>query len=180
MNASLFSRIGRGHASQLLAALMIGSLPACTNIERQSPATEAAAVAPKQAANVVAESALTSQLEGLDRQIASRKEYNAKLGELVATKEQQLATVLATDRSAGPTVQEFELRTSVNSKAGQMERAARAWQETIEAHRRVLAAAGSDPRASELTTEIDRLAAERAELLRLRARLLAINDKLKQ
>jgi len=225
MNASLFSRIGRGYASKFLAVLLTGALPACTNIKNdgQRTRTEGAltgaaagaalgagagallkkngqgalvgaaagavagglvgaavgdSVAQKKEGYAGQESALTSQLEGLNRQIASRKEYNAKLGEVIATKEQQLATVLAADRSAGPTVQEFDLRTSINSKVGQVDRAARSWQDTIDAHKKVLAAAGQDPRAPELETEINRLAEERAALLRQKARLLSINEKL--
>jgi small-conductance mechanosensitive channel len=124
------------------------------------------------------ESALDSQLVGLNGQIEGRKTYNAKLREQLATRETQLAAVLASDRSAGPTVQEFDLRTSITAKIGEVDRAARSWQETIDAHKTVLKAAGADPRSPELETEINRLAEERAELLRQRARLISINEKL--
>ena len=126
------------------------------------------------------ESNLDSQLAHLNRQIESRKSYNAKLRDAVAAKEQQLAAVLASDRTAGLTVQEFDLRTSVNSKIREIDRAERSWQEAIEAHKRVLKGASADPRGPELETEINRLSEERAELLRQRTRLSAINGKLAQ
>jgi hypothetical protein len=136
------------------------------------------AVAGKKEGSAKQESALDSQLAGLNRQIEGRRAYNAKLREVVNAKEQQLATVLAADRSAGPTVQEFDLRTSVNSKVGEIDRAARSWQETIDAHKKVVAGASSDPRGPELEAEINRLAEERAELLRQRERLISISQKL--
>lgn len=135
-------------------------------------------VAQKKEGYAQKESALDSQLTGLNRQIEGRRAYNAKLREVVNAKEQQLATVLASDRSAGPTVQEFDLRTSVNSKVGEIDRAARSWQETIDAHKKVVAGASADPRGPELEAEINRLAEERAELLRQRERLISINQKL--
>lgn len=135
-------------------------------------------VAKKKQGYTQKESALDSQLTALDRQIAGRKEYNGKLRELIAAREQQLATVLASDRSEGPSVQEFDLRTSVNSKIDQVDRAARSWQETIDAHKAVLKGASADPRGPELEADINRLTEERGELLRQRARLISINEKL--
>ena len=135
-------------------------------------------VAQKKEGYVAKESALDSQLTGLNRQIAARKQYNEKLREIVSAKEQQLASVLALDRSAGPTVQEFDLRTSVTSKISEVDRASRSWQETIDAHKAVLKGASADARGPELEAEINRLAEERAELLRQRERLTAINGKL--
>jgi hypothetical protein len=136
------------------------------------------AVAQKKEGYAKQESALDSQLGGLNRQIEGRRAYNAKLRELVNTKEQQLATILASDRSAGLTVQEFDLRTSVNTKIGEIDRAARSWQDTIDAHKGVLKGASADPRGPELEAEINRLSEERAELLRQKARLISINEKL--
>jgi hypothetical protein len=124
------------------------------------------------------ESALDAQLTGLNHQIEGRRAYNAKLRDLVTAKEQQLAAVLASDRSAGPSVQEFDLRTSVASKIGEVDRAERSWQETIDAHKAVLSKASGDARGPELEAEINRLSEERAELLRQRARLISINEKL--
>ena len=124
------------------------------------------------------ESALDSQLTGLNRQIDSRRAYNSKLRDLVTAKEQQLAAVLASDRSAGPGAQEFDLRTSVASKIGEIDRADRSWQETIDAHKTVLSKASGDSRGPELEAEINRLSEERTELLRQRARLISINEKL--
>jgi len=135
-------------------------------------------VAKKKEGYAKQESALDSQLGLLNRQIEGRRSYNAKLREVVSAKEQQLATVLASDRSAGLTVQEFDLRTSVNTKVGELDRAARSWQDTINAHKGVLKGTANDPRGPELEAEINRLAEEREELLRQRARLITINEKL--
>jgi hypothetical protein len=135
-------------------------------------------VAAKKEGYVKKESALDSQLAGLNRQIEGRRTYNAKLREVITVKEQQLATVLASDRSSGPTAEEFDLRTSLTSKISEVDRAARSWQETIDAHKAVLKAASADARGPELEAEISRLAEERTELLRQRARLISINDKL--
>lgn len=135
-------------------------------------------VAQKKEGYAQQESALDSQLAGLNRQIEGRRQYNAKLRELVSAKEQQLASVLKSDRSVGPTVQEFDLRTSIISKVGEIDRAARSWQETIDAHKAVVKGASADPRGPELEAEVNRLAEERAELLRQRGRLISITDQL--
>jgi chromosome segregation ATPase len=126
------------------------------------------------------ESALDAQLAGLRNQITNRQALNEKLRASVAEKEQKLQTVLASDRSAGPTVEEFDLRTSINAQLGRLDREARSWQETIDAHKTVLNKAGSDPRSGELQVQIDKLAEQRAELLRQRERLSAITAKLNQ
>lgn len=136
------------------------------------------AQAKKKEGYVQKESALDSQLAGLNNQIEGRRAYNAKLREFVTSEEQQLAAVLASDRSAGPTVQEFEVRTRVASKIAETDRAERSWQETIDAHKGVLKGASADARGPELEAEINRLAEERTELLRQRARLVSINQKL--
>ncbi len=135
-------------------------------------------VAKKKEGYAQKESALDSQLAGLNQQIEGRRAYNAKLRELVSAKEQKLATVLALDRSAGPTVEEFDLRTSITAKIGEVDRASRSWQETIDAHKAVLKGAGADARGPELEAEINRLAEERTELLRQRVRLISINEKM--
>jgi hypothetical protein len=126
------------------------------------------------------ESALDSQLAGLRQQVAARREYNDALRAYVDGKEKQLAALLAADRSAGPNAQEFDLRTSTKSKIVEIDREAPAWQQKIDAHKAVLSKAGDDPQAKELQTQIDQLSEQRAELLRQRARLAAIPDKLKQ
>ena len=126
------------------------------------------------------ESALDSQISGLQQQVAARREYNDKLRVLVAAKEQQLAAVLASDRSAGPTVKEFDLRTTVSAKLGDLDHESKSWQETIDAHKAVLKKAGNDPHSAELQKEIDQLSEQRAELLRQRINLFTIIDKLKK
>jgi hypothetical protein len=137
-------------------------------------------VAKKKEGYAKKESALDAQLSGLHQQIATRREYNEKLRTLVTGKEEQLKTILASDRSAGPTVQEFDLRTSINTKLQEIDQASSSWQETIDAHKSVLKKATDDPHSSELQTAIDQLTEQRAELLRQRAKLAALPDKLKQ
>ena len=126
------------------------------------------------------ESALDSQIAGLRQQIAARREYNEALRTYVDGKEKQLAAILGADRSTGPNAQEFDLRTSAKSKIVEIDREAPAWQQKIDAHKAVLSKAGDDPQAKELQTQIDQLSEQRAELLRQRARLAEIPDKLKQ
>jgi hypothetical protein len=138
------------------------------------------AVANKKAGYASQESALNSQLSGLHQQIAAVREYNEGLKSMISTKEQQLATVLASDRSQGPTVQEFDLRTTINTKLTEIDGRARSWQETIDAHKAVLKKASNDPHSADLQKEIDELAEQRAEMLRQREKLAAIPDKLKQ
>jgi len=135
-------------------------------------------VAKKKEGSIQQESALDAQFELLNHKIERLKAENAKRREFASAKEQQLATVLASDRSAGPTVGEFDLRTSLNSEIGKADRAARSWQETIDAHKAVLSKSSGDPRTSELDAEITRLSAQRSELLNQRERLITINKKL--
>jgi hypothetical protein len=165
----------KGNPKALMAGAAAGAL-----VVGMAGAAYGTAVANKKQTYVKKESALNSQLGGLKKQIASRREYNSKLHALISSKEQQLAAVLAADRSAGPTVQEFDLRTSVNSKTSEIDREARSWQETINAHKAVLRRAGSESRADELQSSIDELTEERAQLIRQRERLSAINAKLNQ
>jgi hypothetical protein len=137
-------------------------------------------VAQKKEGYAAKESALDSQISGVHQQVAVRREYNEKLRGLVTAKEQQLTTILASDRSAGPTVQEFDLRTSINSKLNEIDRESRSWQDTIDAHKAVMKKATDDPHGADLQKEIDQLSEQRAELLRQRAKLAALPDKLKQ
>jgi hypothetical protein len=195
MNASFLSRQVYTRLQAPLAATFLATLAACTNIkdDGQPGGTAGAPVGATPGASIAAtpspaaqkkdgpagqQSALDAQLAGLDRQIEGRKQYNAKLREFISAKEQLLESVLKSDRSAGPTVGEFDLRTSITTKVGEVDRAARSWQETIDAHKAVIKGASTDPRGPELEAEVNRLAAERTELLRLRAQLVSITGKL--
>ncbi len=135
-------------------------------------------VANKKAGYASKESALDTQVSGLRQQVATRREYNEKLATLVTAKGLQLQAILASDRSAGPTVQEFDLRTTISSKLTEIDQAASSWQETIDAHKAVLKKAADDPHSAELQTAIDQLSEQRAELLRQRTKLAAMPDKL--
>jgi chromosome segregation ATPase len=137
------------------------------------------AVAKKKEGYAAQESALDAQISGLRVQVANRRQYNEKLRTLVAAKEQQLSSILASDRSAGPTVQDFDLRTSINVKLREIDEAARSWQETIDAHKAVMEKAKDDPHSGELQTQIDQLSEQRADLLHQRAKLAGLPDRLK-
>jgi hypothetical protein len=135
-------------------------------------------VANKKAGYATKESALDAQISGLHRQVVARQEYNEKLKGVVAAKQQQLNSILASDRAAGPSVQDFDLRTTITSKLSEIDQQSRSWQETIDAHKAVMKKATEDPRGGDLQKEIDHLTEQRAELLRQRAILAAIPDKL--
>jgi len=138
------------------------------------------AVANKKEGYAAKESALDSEITGIQHQIAVRREYNDKLRALVSDKQKQLTTVLASDRSAGPTVVEFDLRTSILTKLEEIDRESKSWQETIDAHKAVLKKSADDPHNADLQKAVDDLTEQRAELLRQRADLAGINDKLKK
>jgi len=135
-------------------------------------------VANKKAGYAAQEGSLNAQLTGLHAQVAKLRDYNDSLKALVTAKDKQLAAVLATDRSGGPTVQEFDLRTTIGTKLTEIDGRARSWQETIDAHKAVLKKAADDPHSADLQKEIDELAEQRAEMLRQRSKLAAIPDKL--
>ncbi|MEI9893795.1 MAG: hypothetical protein WDN28_07805 [Chthoniobacter sp.] len=137
-------------------------------------------VAKKKEGYATKESALDSQIAGIHQQVAMRRQYNEKLRGVVTSKEQQLSTILASDRSAGPSVLEFDLRTSINTKLTEVDHEARSWQDTIDAHKAVMQKSADDPHSADLQKEIDELTEQRNELLRQRAKLAALPDKLKQ
>jgi len=166
----------------LWTTMLLGTLTACTNIKNDSARkpTGGAPAADTTAGKKEGASGLDGELAGLHHQIAVRREYNEALHVLVADKEKELAAVLALDRSAGPTAREFDLRTSVNSKLSEVDREAKSWQETIDAHRAVLNKSANDPHHADLQSGIDLLSEERATLLRDRVSLFTISDKLKR
>jgi hypothetical protein len=182
----------------LWTAVFIGSFAACTHVKNDStPASSASpsagaaissetdlaasTVKPKSgAATAAKESVLDSQISGLRSQVAARREYNETLRNFVAAKEKQLAAIVASDRSAGPSAQEFDLRTSINSKLAEIDRESAAWQEKIDAHKTVLSKASDDSHSADLQAQIDQFSEQRAELLRQRAKLAALPDKLKK
>jgi hypothetical protein len=176
--------------SRRMPMLGVVALVSCTSLPNSSRAlrtetTEAHApnenaAAKTKAAPASSDSALDAELTGLRHQIANGQSYNDQLHATAAAEEQKLRAVLAGDRSAGPTVEEFDLRNSINAQLGKLDGEARAWQQTIDAHKAVLAKARGDPRHAELQVQIEKLSEQRAELLRQRARVSAINDKLKQ
>jgi len=165
----------RGKPGAIVGAAAAGAL-----VGGAAGAAYGNAVAKKKEGYAAREGALDSQISGLRVQVANRRQYNEKLRNVVIAKEQQLTTILASDRSAGPTVQEFDLRTSIIIKLREIDQAARSWQETIEAHKAVMQKAKDDPHSGELQTQIDELSEQRAELLRQRAKLAGLPDKLKQ
>ena len=166
----------------LIPLALLASLTACTGITRVEPKAPAVtgsteSASPDPAASTPA-SALTAQIDALKTQITKRQGYNAQLREAIEGYENRIPAVLATDRTHGPSVQEFDFRTSIQAKLGEIDRAAKSWQETIDAHSAVVAKSESDPRHGELQSEVNELTEIRAELLRQRTRLTGLLGKL--
>ena len=181
--AAVGAAVGAGAGALLKkggAGAIVGGAAAGALVGGLAGAAVGNAVAKKKEGYAAQEGALDSQIAGLHQQVAVRRQYNEKLRSLVTSKEQQLATVLASDRSAGPAVQEFDLRTSINSKLNEIDHEARSWQETIDAHKAVMKKATDNPHGTDLQKEIDQLSEQRTELLHQRAKLAAIPEKLKQ
>ena len=76
-------------------------------------------------------------------------------------------------------MEQFELRSTLAIRVGELDRQARSWQETIDAHKEALRQASGDPRAAALRTDINGLAAEQSELLRQRKEIVSLSRRAK-
>jgi hypothetical protein len=133
-------------------------------------------VAKKKEGYTQKEDALGVQLRTAQRQLNDRRIFNRGLKYEVARHEQRLAA-LRVSTAPGRAVEEFELRSTVSNRIGELDRQARVWQETIDAHKAALRQASGDPRAATLRTEINDLAAEQSELKRQRRELVTITRR---
>jgi uncharacterized protein YcfJ len=137
-------------------------------------------VAKKKEAYTQTEDALGARLRATRRQLADRHTFNLGLSYEIARHQQRLASLQAPDRATGRAVEQFELRSTLASRVGELDREARSWQATIDAHKEALRQASGDPRAAALRTEIDGLNAEQSALARHRKELAAISRRAKR
>ena len=135
------------------------------------------AVARKKEGYTQTEDALGARLSTAKRQLSDRRTYNLGLKYEIARHEQRLASLRTAGHSAGRAVEQFELRSTLGNRIGELDRQARDWQETIDAHKAALKAVSGDPRAAALRTEINDLAAEKSELLRQKGELVSISKR---
>jgi uncharacterized protein YcfJ len=137
------------------------------------------AVAGKKESYARTEDSLDAQIRAAKREIANRHTFNNGLRYEVARHQQRLASLQASDRAAGRAVEQFELRSTVATRIGELDREARSWQDTIDAHKAALQQYRNDPRAAMLRSDLDSLTAESADLARQRRELLSITRKAK-
>lgn len=131
-------------------------------------------VAKKKEGYTQREDALAARLHTAQRQLADRHTFNLGVKHEIARHEQRLASLHSATHATALAVEQFELRSTVARRVGELERRERSWQETIDAHKAALRQVGSDPRAAALRTDIDALAAEQTELRRQRKQLSSI------
>jgi uncharacterized protein YcfJ len=136
-------------------------------------------VAKKKEGYARTEDALNAQLRKAQRELSERHIYNNGLKYEVARHQQRLAMLKSPDHSVSRAVEEFELRTTVSTRISELDREARSWQATIDAHKQALKQAGNDPRAATLRSDINGLAAEKSELLRQRNEMISITRRAK-
>jgi hypothetical protein len=134
-------------------------------------------VAKKKEGYTQTEDALGARLRTAQRQLSDRHIFNNGLKYEIARHQQRLASLQSADHATGRAVEEFELRSTIATRVGELDREARSWQATIDAHKEALRQASGDPRAAALRSEIDGLSAEQSELLRQRKELLSITRR---
>jgi hypothetical protein len=134
-------------------------------------------VAKKKEGMAATEDQLGLRLAAANQQLASRHDYNEGLKYEIARHQQTLSGLKAKTNVAGKAVEQFELRTTVVTRMGEVDRQARSWQDTIDQHKLALKQAGNDPRTAQLKTSVNGLTREQAELLRQRKELAGIIRK---
>jgi hypothetical protein len=136
-------------------------------------------VAKKKEGYAQTEDALGAQLRSAQRELSNRHIFNEGVKNEIARHQQRLASLQAPDHATGRAVEEFELRSTLANRIGELDREARSWQATIDAHKEALRQARSDPRAATLRKDINGLEAERSQLLRQKRELITISDRAK-
>jgi outer membrane lipoprotein SlyB len=131
------------------------------------------AVAKKKASYIVREDALSRQIALVQKQTAERHSVNASLRTTVARQQKQLAALQASG-AAGNSAGWGDLQKEVANEIASVNRRARTWQETIDAHKAFVQKYRMTARGAELESSISSLDAERTELLRQRGQLEAI------
>jgi uncharacterized protein YcfJ len=165
---------GKNKGNAMLAGAAIGALAGGA-----AGTAYGNSVAKKKEGYTQTEDALDTRLRTARRQLADRREFNLGLRYEIARQEQRLTSLRSETHNAGLAVEQFELRSTLANRVGELDRRARSWQETIDAHKAALRQVGGDPRGAALKTEIDGLAKEQAELSRQRKQLLSIARRAK-
>jgi len=135
------------------------------------------AVAKKKEGYVQTEDTLDARVRRTRREIDRRHTFNNGLKFEIARHEQRLAQLRAQGKTAGLAVEQFELRSTLAKRAGQLDRESRSWQEAIDGHKAALEQYRSDPRAGALRSDIATLAGERATLDKQRRELNGITKR---
>lgn len=136
-------------------------------------------VAKKKEGYTQTEDALDARLRAAQRQLSERHTFNLGLKYEIARHQQRLASLQRPERATGRAVEQFELRSTLANRVSELDREARSWQETIDAHKQALQQASGDPRAAALRTDINGLTAEQAELVRQTRELVSISRRAK-
>lgn len=162
---------GKNKKNAMLAGAAAGAL-----VGAAAGAAHGDAVAKKKEGYTAAEDALDARIRTAKRQLSDRHTFNNGLKYEIARHQQRLASIQA-GSATGRAVEEFELRSTVIKRVGELDRQGRSWQQTIDDHKAALRQAGRDPRAATLRSDINGLAAEQSELLRQRKELVSITRR---
>ena len=133
------------------------------------------ATAKKKAAYIGREDVLSRQIALVQRQTAERHRVNGSLRTTVVRQQQRLAALKADGATENATGWR-DLRKTVASELAAVDRRARTWQETIEAHKAFVQKYRMSARGAQLESSLSSLDAERTELLRQRGQLEAIAE----
>ena len=128
------------------------------------------AVVKKKAAFIAREDFLSRRIALVERQTADRRKVNASLRSTVATQQQRLAELKASGAAAN-SAGWLELRKNAASEIAAVDRRARTWQETIDAHKAFVEKYRAAARRTQLEPNVASLDAERTEMLRQRGQL---------
>ena len=127
----------------------------------------------KKAAYIGREDALSRQIALVERQATERRGVNASLRLTVAREQQRLAVLKASGPAENPAGWS-DLRKTAAGEIAAIDRRARSWQETIDAHKAFVRKYHGDARGTQFENSLSSLDAERTELLRQRGQLEVI------